>query len=140
MVEERAMYTLDHGTNKTPLRDGVILKIGRANSNDIVCDDSAASRFHAEIKLEGGQVTLRDQESTNGTSLNGALVKPWIWNILAPGDEFAIGAWVATLSEGQVTSSGGTDAKLRRPTVDPAGPSSAYETTSAMTIPTDLLP
>lgn len=53
------------------LRTG-ITRIGRASTNEIVVDDSAASRFHAciEYKPETNTVTLTDLQSTNGTYLN----------------------------------------------------------------------
>jgi class 3 adenylate cyclase/pSer/pThr/pTyr-binding forkhead associated (FHA) protein len=53
------------------LRTG-ITRIGRASTNEIVVDDTAASRFHAciEYKPELNTVTLTDLQSTNGTYLN----------------------------------------------------------------------
>ncbi len=49
-----------------------ITRIGRASANEIVVDDSAASRFHAciEYKPESNSLTLADLKSTNGTYLN----------------------------------------------------------------------
>ena len=53
------------------LRSG-ITRIGRASTNEIIVDDSAASRFHAciEYKPEKNTVSLTDLQSTNGTYLN----------------------------------------------------------------------
>ena len=53
------------------LRPG-ITRIGRASTNEIMVDDSAASRFHAciDFKPEKGSITLTDLQSTNGTYLN----------------------------------------------------------------------
>jgi class 3 adenylate cyclase len=53
------------------LRSGLI-RIGRASTNEIVVDDSAASRFHAviEFKPEKNALTVTDLHSTNGTYLN----------------------------------------------------------------------
>ncbi len=53
------------------LRSG-ITRIGRGSTNEILVDDSAASRFHAciEYKLETNTLTLSDLQSTNGTYLN----------------------------------------------------------------------
>ncbi|HEY9828729.1 MAG TPA: FHA domain-containing protein [Stenomitos sp.] len=56
------------------LRGRNILNIGRDASNDLVIDHPAASRFHAQIKLEQGRYTLYDLNSTNGTFVNGNLV------------------------------------------------------------------
>jgi class 3 adenylate cyclase len=53
------------------LRSG-ITRIGRGSTNDILVDDSAASRFHAciEYKPQTNTLTLTDLQSTNGTYLN----------------------------------------------------------------------
>ena len=53
------------------LRSG-ITRIGRGSTNEILVDDSAASRFHAfiEYKPELNTLTLTDLQSTNGTYLN----------------------------------------------------------------------
>jgi class 3 adenylate cyclase len=53
------------------LRPG-ITRIGRGSTNEILVDDSAASRFHAciEYKPETNTLTLTDLQSTNGTYLN----------------------------------------------------------------------
>ncbi|MBO4205233.1 FHA domain-containing protein [Micromonospora echinofusca] len=44
--------------------------IGRVESADIVIDDLQVSRRHAAVRLAGGQVSLADMGSTNGTWLN----------------------------------------------------------------------
>ena len=53
-----------------------ITSIGRASTNLVVIDDSAASRFHAciEYRPENNLLTLTDLQSTNGTYLNRELV------------------------------------------------------------------
>lgn len=53
--------------------DGV-LTIGRSDRNDIVVRDPKASRRHAEITVENGQIVVRDLESLNGTKVNGELI------------------------------------------------------------------
>jgi class 3 adenylate cyclase len=49
-----------------------ITRIGRASSNEIVIEDTAASRYHAyiEYKPELNKLTLTDLQSTNSTYLN----------------------------------------------------------------------
>lgn len=61
------------------LRDGVVLRalelarrdvtVGRALQNDLVLDDpdKLVSRFHAEIRFEGGRYVIVDLNSQNGT-------------------------------------------------------------------------
>ncbi|HEX5943820.1 MAG TPA: FHA domain-containing protein, partial [Anaerolineales bacterium] len=46
--------------------------IGRAGTNDIVVEDAAASRHHAEIWVDeaAGKVSIVDLDSTNGTFVN----------------------------------------------------------------------
>lgn len=53
-----------------PTADGV-MTIGRAADNLIVIDRPGVSRYHAEIRLDGGQYLVADLGSTNGTWLNG---------------------------------------------------------------------
>jgi serine/threonine protein kinase len=48
--------------------------IGRSAENDLPVKDIAASRFHCKILPEGGELTLVDLESTNGTLLNNVRV------------------------------------------------------------------
>ncbi|MBV9229623.1 MAG: FHA domain-containing protein, partial [Chloroflexi bacterium] len=47
-----------------------IVTIGRGEDNDIWLDDDMASRHHAELAWDQGQVYLTDAESLNGVSLN----------------------------------------------------------------------
>jgi hypothetical protein len=49
-----------------------VVKIGRANDNDIVRTDASVSRYHCEIHFdEDGNAFLKDCNSTNGTYVNG---------------------------------------------------------------------
>jgi pSer/pThr/pTyr-binding forkhead associated (FHA) protein len=50
------------------------LALGRDPACDIVFNDEEISRRHAQIAVGGGQVTLEDQNSTNGTFLDGERV------------------------------------------------------------------
>lgn len=45
--------------------------IGRRSSNDLVFSDAAISGIHCSVSLEDGKVYLQDENSTNGTFLNG---------------------------------------------------------------------
>lgn len=49
--------------------------IGRAAGNTVVLDDQAASGKHCEVVRQGRKFSLRDLGSTNGTTLNGVLVR-----------------------------------------------------------------
>jgi pSer/pThr/pTyr-binding forkhead associated (FHA) protein len=52
-----------------------IITIGRDEDNDIWLDDEMASRRHAELAWDRGQVYLTDCESLNGTLLNSKRVR-----------------------------------------------------------------
>ena len=63
--------------------------IGRSRDNDVCIDDPEVSGEHALIKEEGGRFTLHDRGSTNGTFLNGELVRAPL--MLEDGDEIGLG-------------------------------------------------
>lgn len=52
-----------------------IATIGREENNDIWLDDDMASRYHAELAWDKGQVYLTDCESLNGVLLNGQRIR-----------------------------------------------------------------
>ncbi|MEZ0096148.1 FHA domain-containing protein [Streptacidiphilus sp. EB129] len=65
------------------------VRIGRAPGNDLVVDDLAVSRYHAELRTtEDGGYAIVDLQSHNGTYLNGA---PVIYSLVGPGDLIGIG-------------------------------------------------
>lgn len=62
--------------------------LGRLPDNDIVINDRRVSRHHAEVAQTGKGWIIRDRGSTNGTSVNGRLVKE---APLKPGDTISLG-------------------------------------------------
>ncbi len=62
--------------------------IGRSDKNDLVVNDTKASRYHCRIVSKDGACVLEDRGSRNGTSLNGHQV---LREGLSPGDRIAIG-------------------------------------------------
>ena len=48
--------------------------IGKGAINDIVIDENGVSGFHADLKVEGNQVTISDVDTKTGTQLNGELL------------------------------------------------------------------
>jgi hypothetical protein len=64
------------------------LTLGRAPESDVVVNDPAASRRHAEIRREGSAYVLHDLGSGNGTWVNGG---PVTTHRLEPGDQILIG-------------------------------------------------
>ncbi len=66
-----------------------LCRIGRSTDNDIVLDDSQASRWHARLESRGASCTITDLGSGNGTLVNGqAIIAP---TFLTSGDIITIG-------------------------------------------------
>ena len=65
------------------------LTMGRADQRDIVLQDPAASRLHAEIVLRGNRFWIRDAGSANGLAVNDRRVQE---HPLVNGDVIRIGA------------------------------------------------
>ncbi|GAC1319962.1 MAG: DUF3662 and FHA domain-containing protein [Chloroflexota bacterium] len=68
-------------------------KVGRLPDNDIVVNDKRVSRHHAEFHRQGSRWTMRDSGSTNGTAVNGKVVKE---AVLKPGDTISLGGLEVT--------------------------------------------
>src|SRR5271154_1265804 len=62
--------------------------IGRGDSNQLVVDDSAASRRHCLIRKEAGRFKIVDLDSRNGSAVNGLPLKE---KLLEHGDEIRVG-------------------------------------------------
>ena len=71
-----------------------ITNIGRAEDKDIVVDDRWVSRYHAQVRREEGRYVVVDQDSKNGTLVNGqriagpARARPRPVSILVPPRRF----------------------------------------------------
>ena len=65
-------------------------KIGRAAGNDIVLTAHEVSSTHAEISLQGGQYSVTDMGSANGTWVNGQRISGSV--LLLSGDRLAFGS------------------------------------------------
>ncbi len=57
-----------------PIRDLASATIGRAKSNTIVVEDALASRVHAMLTSTPAGLEIRDNDSSNGTFVNGTLI------------------------------------------------------------------
>lgn len=52
------------------------IKIGRSSSNDVIINDPVVSSYHAVITVSDlGEVFIEDQNSNNGTYVNGMRIK-----------------------------------------------------------------
>jgi hypothetical protein len=65
-----------------------VVTIGRLPECAVVLDDPNVSRRHAQLRREGDSVLLIDLGSTNGTKVNGVLVRE---RRLTPGDTVTVG-------------------------------------------------
>ncbi|MFN6962331.1 MAG: FHA domain-containing protein [Pyrinomonadaceae bacterium] len=69
------------------------LRLGRAPDNDVVLDGPSVSRYHAELVYENGsQPAIADVGSTNGTFVNGQLLRGAY--VLRPDDWVTIGGYL----------------------------------------------
>ena len=86
-----AVTTADGHMTVFPLRGKTV--IGRHAGCDIFVEDTRASRQHCTIELgpELESFTIVDNNSTNGTRLNGQRLQPGIPMTLADGDTLTIG-------------------------------------------------
>jgi hypothetical protein len=65
-----------------------VVTIGRLPECAVVLDDPNVSRRHAQVRREGDAVMVVDLGSTNGTRVNGVVVRE---HRLAPGDVVTVG-------------------------------------------------
>ena len=77
-----------NGLTRRVVADGGTLTIGRAESNGLVLADARASRLHARLTARDGLLILADQESTNGTRVNGQAIRELA---VGAGDQILIG-------------------------------------------------
>jgi pSer/pThr/pTyr-binding forkhead associated (FHA) protein len=88
------MWTLKTVTVDLPERtfrilNGGIRTIGRSTGADFIVDAALVSRVHCRLSaLPGGELEVRDLDSTNGTYVNGARVDT---ARLASGDRLKVG-------------------------------------------------
>lgn len=90
MLEVILTYPTDEGSlAEVALNDGKV-SFGRGNEADYRLGDDGLSRLHATIYREGDNVWITDENSTNGSFVNGERVKP-NGTILYNGDKIKIG-------------------------------------------------
>jgi adenylate cyclase len=88
------------GSTQVVAIDKPLLRIGRAEDNDITLVDAerSVSRWHASISVEpDGSIGLSDLKSANGTTLNGSSVRGHAR--LTPNDVITIGSFRITFQE-----------------------------------------
>lgn len=87
-AEGEARPRLVWGDREVPLREGENL-LGRHAASLLPLDSDSVSRRHARILVSGGQATLEDLGSRNGTLLGGRRLSAPA--LLSDGDEIRIG-------------------------------------------------
>ena len=59
---------------------GVEMRAGRDGSQcGILLTEARVSGVHATLRLDGGQLLVRDEQSNNGTQVNGTRLPPGVW-------------------------------------------------------------
>ena len=89
MIDVRLTYSTDDGQQEVPVHDGRV-SFGRGGDADHRIDDDGLSRLHATVYQEGERVWITDENSTNGTFVNGERV-PLNGTPLNDGDIVRIG-------------------------------------------------
>ena len=87
LVVQRSVRGAARVGERLPLR--AVNAIGRDAGNDVVVNDEAASAKHALLEFAEGEWWIEDAGSTNGTMVNGEVVRSR--ERLQYGDEVAIG-------------------------------------------------
>ena len=85
------LRTLNDGEPEKTFRilSGAIRTIGRATGADFIVDAPLVSRVHCRLTaLPGGDLEVRDLNSTNGTFVNGERIEN---AVLASGDRIQVG-------------------------------------------------
>jgi pSer/pThr/pTyr-binding forkhead associated (FHA) protein len=101
MSEASIPYLSDPSGQEHPLGNP-ITHMGRAVENEIVILDKRSSREHAVIRREGRKVFLEDQNSTNGTYLNGERLLQVVQ--LRDGDQIKVGDVAFVFHDPEMTS------------------------------------
>src|SRR5687768_3355868 len=89
MLEVILTCRTDEGSQEIALSEGKI-SFGRGSEADYRFGDDGLSRLHATVYREGDNVWVTDENSTNGSFVNGERVRP-NGTILYNGDKIKIG-------------------------------------------------
>lgn len=85
------LRTIEEGDGQMIFRilPGGVRTIGRTTAADFILDEALVSRLHCRLTATpGGELEIRDLESTNGTFVNGRRVDV---ARLEPGDKLQLG-------------------------------------------------
>ncbi|MGD8626421.1 MAG: FHA domain-containing serine/threonine-protein kinase [Anaerolineae bacterium] len=113
LEREMVLMLLSPGGREFPVYRGSVT-VGRDAANGIVIANHQVSRHHAQIRCgrEGCQIV--DQGSTNGTSVNGALIPARQPHPLRPGDVLAFGPVSLLVTQPSAPSPGGSQTAVMK--------------------------
>jgi hypothetical protein len=77
------IFTVQPGMEMKAGRDGAVCQL--------LLNEPRVSGTHATIKLEGGQLLVRDENSNNGTFVNGQRIPAMVWTAVPPGAALRFG-------------------------------------------------
>lgn len=98
-VVQRPRYVLADSEGRYRLWTDSYAEYGRLDFLDLPAA-GYISRLHFALKLEGGELYIKDLDSKNGTKVNGVDIKGRGWVPLKPGDVVEVASVVAlTLTE-----------------------------------------
>ena len=93
------IVTIHSGTGKKTVRlNETFFYIGRAPGCKVKIEDHSVSRQHVKISVESGKVFVTDQDSANGTFLNGRPMAGSKAREISPNDRLILGKSEAWLS------------------------------------------
>ena len=99
MAPEILIRTTD-GATKTVRLDKDRMSLGRSANNELCyAEDHGLSRNHLEFERNGKDWFVRDNESKNGTLVNGIRISPKAPTKLEPGDRVSAGHLVISFAE-----------------------------------------
>ncbi|MEM7343743.1 MAG: FHA domain-containing protein [Chloroflexota bacterium] len=81
----------DGKSEKIPIADGQVIRVGRELDNDIVLTDPRASRYHAEVRLSGSTLEVKDLGSANGTVVGSTQIEAGAWEKVSSGQNIQFG-------------------------------------------------
>jgi pSer/pThr/pTyr-binding forkhead associated (FHA) protein len=112
------------------------IQLGKGPRNDIVIADPAVSTAHAALKCDGGQYTIADLGSRNGTFVNGErIAEP---HKLAHGDVIGMGLSKLTFRLGGYSETGAIRVNDVPPSSKPAAPPLTVDSLAAAVISSGL--
>ncbi|MFT3773542.1 MAG: FHA domain-containing protein [Minicystis sp.] len=94
--DEQVRWRVRAQERVVPLSDGEIV-IGRSSYCSLILDHETLSRIHATLRVVGDGLVLADENSSNGTFVNGARISGPV--SVGPGDDIRLGKVIVTIEQ-----------------------------------------